>query len=222
MLNCAWLGRAPRFIAVFCVQALAGCATIYPPLPGDSPSPQAGSLVLSLASAEKYPTTMHTLKIRRRGEDAGYQVSYRPLSNLFPALTPQDFSEGAANGVVVVGSIPPGDYEVQNFSSSRYGYPVSRTFSSQVDAAIPFSIRPGEATYIGEYQAREVNGRNLFGAEFTVMIYFVVTDKSDRDLGVAARKMPALQGRKANKEILRGGQSRTPLIRTDAMPASLQ
>ena len=90
-----------------------------------------------------------------------------------------DIEEGANKVVVGVHALKPGDYEIYTFGTFGFngavGYP-SGEFS------LPFSIKPGETTYIGNFDSRP-------GA-FTIS--FVVTDRHERDMAIARRKEASL------------------------------
>ena len=100
-----------------------------------------------------------------------------------------DFS-GEETGHVVVRRLPPGRYQVDKFSfggSNLAG--TAYNWRSAVPFALPFEIRPGEATYIGSFMRAPSLGTPLqpmLGAAG----FFVVTDRGERDLPIARTKLP--------------------------------
>ena len=101
-----------------------------------------------------------------------------------------DFS-GDESGHVVVRRLPPGRYEVHNFSfggSNLAG--TSYNFSAAKPFSLPFEVRSGEATYIGSFMRAPSLGTPLQAA-LGAKGYFVVADRSARDLPIAAQRLPA-------------------------------
>lgn len=100
-----------------------------------------------------------------------------------------DFS-GGETGHVVIRCLPPGEYEVGSFSFSGSvpgigGY----TWSPAEPFSLPFSIRSGEATYIGSFMRAPSLGTSLqpvLGAAG----FFVIADRSERDLPIATGRIP--------------------------------
>lgn len=100
-----------------------------------------------------------------------------------------DFT-GEETGHVVVRRLPPGSYQVDKFffaGSNLAG--TSYSWSSAVPFSLPFTIRPGEATYIGSFMRSPSLGTPLqpvLGAAG----FFVVANRADRDLPLARAKLP--------------------------------
>jgi len=57
--------------------------------------------------------------------------------------------------------------------------------------SIPFTIRPGEATYIGNFARAPSLGTSL-GPVLGAAGFFVISDKSERDLAIARQRRPGL------------------------------
>jgi hypothetical protein len=99
--------------------------------------------------------------------------------------------EGRETGQIVVRRLPPGDYLIDNFAF--YGSsPTGATYdwSSAKPFAIRFTIQPGKATYIGSFMRAPSLGTTLqptLGAAG----FFVVADRSARDLPLIGAKLPA-------------------------------
>ena len=91
-------------------------------------------------------------------------------------------------GVVVVHSLPAGEYEIFNFAVSQTLGTGIRRHESERDFSIPFSIAQGKTTYIGNYQANNVRGRSFIGLPVNAGAVFVVRDTSERDIEIAAEK----------------------------------
>lgn len=122
-----------------------------------------------------------------------------------------DFT-GEESGHVVVRRLPPGRYQVDKFlfaGSNLAG--TSYRWSSAAPFALPFSIRPGEATYIGSFMRAPSLGTPLqpvLGAAG----FFVVANRADRDLPIARAKLPA--GTEIRTEVEDVSKFASPALRT--------
>lgn len=106
--------------------------------------------------------------------------------------TRSDFDyTGRESGKVTTRRLPPGDYEIHDFGfGGALGARVT-AFSSGRSFSIPFTIRPGQTTYIGAFSRAPSLGTTLeptLGAAG----YFIVSDRSDRDLDILRRRNPDL------------------------------
>jgi hypothetical protein len=98
-----------------------------------------------------------------------------------------DFDRDGKTGVVDVVRLPPGDYDLFNFNLALVGSRGKR-FGAKRDFSVPFTVRAGAGTYIGEFVAVGIRGPDgLPGGAF-----FVVSNMADRDIQIAKRKEPAL------------------------------
>ena len=101
-----------------------------------------------------------------------------------------DYS-GRETGKVHIRRLPPGDYEVFNFGfGGSIGASVVTTSSAR-PFSIPFTIRSGEAVYIGNFARAPSLGtplRPTLGARG----FFVISNKSERDLAIARQRRPDL------------------------------
>lgn len=104
-----------------------------------------------------------------------------------------DFT-GEESGHVVVTRVPPGQYQVHDFAfggSTPLGGSVR--WSPAKPFALPFTIRSGEATYIGSFMRAPSLGTALqptLGAAG----FFVVANRAERDLPIAKTRLPASIG----------------------------
>lgn len=98
---------------------------------------------------------------------------------------------GSEVGEVVVRRLPPGSYEVHNFyfgGSNLAG--TTYDWSSAVPFSLPFTIRPGEATYIGTFMRGQSAGTPLQPV-LGFAGFFLLADRSDRDVPIARAKLPS-------------------------------
>jgi len=108
---------------------------------------------------------------------------------VFLRIKDPDFA-GVESGHVVVRCLPPGRYAVGDFSfgGSVLGLGSYRWRPSR-PVSLPFSVRSGEATYIGTFMrapSLETSLEPALGAAG----YFVVADRGERDLPIAKRRLP--------------------------------
>lgn len=102
-----------------------------------------------------------------------------------------DFA-GRETGHVVVRRLPPGQYVIDQFAFAGGGVGMGAIdWSSGVPFSIRFSIRPGEATYIGSFMRAPSLGTPL-ESEGNAAGYFVIADRSKRDVPIARAKVPTL------------------------------
>jgi hypothetical protein len=99
---------------------------------------------------------------------------------------------GRESGHVVVRRLPPGRYLIDQFAFAGGGMGLGTfDWSSAVPFSIRFTIEPGAATYIGSFMRAPSLGTSL-ERELKAAGYFLIADRSARDLPIARSKMPAL------------------------------
>ena len=98
--------------------------------------------------------------------------------------------EGDESGHVVVRRLPPGRYSVTRFDFAGGIGGTAFSWSSAKPFALPFEIRAGEATYIGSFM-RAVSLGTPLQAKLGAAGFFVIADRSARDLPIAAARLPA-------------------------------
>ena len=127
------------------------------------------------------------LKYRKLGEaeDAG-ELSHDPDSFFSPK---EDFS-GRETGHVEVQSLRPGDYEIYRFDTGYHTGVSDALVKNAEEFSIPFSIRPGGATYIGNFGGVKLIQDNMM--HDIDKIYFVMSDRHERDLEIAKQRQPEL------------------------------
>jgi hypothetical protein len=94
-------------------------------------------------------------------------------------------------GRVIVHALPPGRYEIYDFGFTGTLIVAGVVWSSATPFSIPFTINPGEATYIGNFARAPSLGTRL-EPQLGAVGYFVVSDQSERDVPIARARNPAL------------------------------
>lgn len=98
---------------------------------------------------------------------------------------------GVENGKVRIERLPPGDYEIHDFGFGGFLAGTVTSYSSGRPFVIPFTIRPGQTTYIGGF-ARAVSLGTALEPTLGATGYFVISDQSARDLPIALARRPDL------------------------------
>ncbi len=200
-----------RRVAILAAALVMVCSPTWAGTPDsedDGTAPKAGQLVMSLSARDMAQQYWLALKFCRIGEKmqgrlefnfhgglllppkgdfASASDSKSGLMSLFQRLDEISYGD---KGVVLVKDLPPGKYEifdVDNFYNTGY---VQKNFWLKSPVSIPFEIKPGAATYIGEFKAFPVFGNNVFGLPIPAGVRFVVSDQSARDLPIARQKNP--------------------------------
>jgi hypothetical protein len=83
-----------------------------------------------------------------------------------------------------------GDYEVTEVLIYESG--PSTIYSPVKPFSIPFTVRPGGAVYLGNYQANGLYGKSLLGWKTGKGAVFVVEDRARQDLQIARTADPTL------------------------------
>ena len=178
-----------KLMALFSIALVCGCSSMGG-IPRDYAGADGGVLVAGLGAARGTSYSSYTMKYRTTN-GAG-EGSFRYLQENIFAATPRDFDDQAGNGFVAVQRLPPGDYEIYNFSIFHNGEMFQNYYSSRKDFSIKFKIVPGKTTYLGDFTAVRIQGRNFFGMPVPGGAYFVVSNKEERDIAIARRKLPSI------------------------------
>lgn len=179
---------------------VSGCATVAR-VPTDYEGADAGRVVIGIGATNGTSYSSYSFLFRRR---MALGVDERPARGRFTYFQENylykqapDYVAHDEAGVVLIHSLPPGDYEIYNFNVFFNGT-VQRNFGSKTDFSIPFSIRPGQSTYLGNYQANYRLGSNFVGMTLPAGAVFVVTDRLDAEWVIAEKKTKAPLGTAVN------------------------
>lgn len=177
---------------------LAGCAA---QIRTDHSGADAGRVVVGLGATEGTPFRSITLYYRRIDPNAApgerrpvgaFTAHYGPT--LMRAGQPRDYSNDKESGVVLVHSVPAGDYELHSYKADTgggYFYP-TQPFS------IRFAVRAGEAVYLGNYQTNSFMGQDAQGQRALAGARYVVSNRIDSEVVLARTKMKDLPAAVSN------------------------
>ena len=165
---------------------LAGCGAAQA-LDTSYHGKDAGALVFAAGTLDRNIDL--TFCYRKAGQSALSQwlpsiegvIEYKP--GWVDFRTP-DFT-GHEEGDVTIDYLEPGDYEVYGYFAPEERLHLRTTIS------IPFTIRAGQTTYIGDFASFAVMGKGMFGLPERHGI-FVISDKHERDLAIAGKRDPQL------------------------------
>lgn len=181
---------------------LAGCAGSSSRYSGND----AGMVVLSIAQDKDTQFSIYRLHYRTRDKRMSDVIAWMKDSPL-SADTP-DFREPSKTGEVFALKLAPGDYEIFNYTIVGGG----ARHSGSEEFSVPFTIKPRETIYLGEFMGMVTHGGNLVPAAEERAPIFVVSDQLARDAAIAAREEPDIQ---ATRDMVPAAKSlRPPLFST--------
>lgn len=201
-----------KYIFLVIVALLTGCATVDR-VPTDYAGADAGKVVIGMGAAIGTSYSSYSLLFRRIGITAGADKQPVGRFNYFQEnmfySQPADYKAGSEAGVVLVQSLPPGDYEIFNFNVFFNDGTVQNNYYSKSDVSIPFTVKTGEVAYLGNYQANRLTGKNFIGMSLPAGAVFVVSDRLAEEIRLAETK---------SKQLLAGRRNFTPNAKELANP----
>lgn len=160
---------------------LSGCTTA----PAEYQGADAGTVVVGLGMLGETKMESIRLIVQRVGAPAAFpSLSYQHRSMMGADKPDFQFDDRAERGVVLVRAMPPGDYVLSGFSLVW----ANNAFTPQKALAIRFTVKSGQATYLGNYQFTEVTGSNVWGMTVPEGGFFAVEDRAATELPLAQRK----------------------------------
>ena len=152
-------------------------------IPANYVGDDAGHIVISLGASTETKYNSYKLFIRKIDKSLNSGVAYL-VNNIFKPMK-KDFVDNDSHGIVVSYAMPAGDYEIYNFDVFNNLGLIQTNYSAKEDFSIPFSIKPKQTTYLGEYIAYSIGGS-------TGGVIFIVKNEMPRDIRIAKRKLPDL------------------------------
>lgn len=147
----------------------------------------AGYLAYSVGSVPQYAWpyefSYHRIDARPDGDWKGYIT---PKINVWTSKMKSPDFVGEEVGHVYVKRLPPGEYVVDDFQFSGFLPGVAFfDWGPSKKFAVPFTIQPGEATYIGTFMRL-----NSWESPQEVIGHFVIADRAERDLPLLKSRLP--------------------------------
>jgi len=173
---------------------LAACTTAgAPPVPKsfvDISPDEAGLAFLTVGSQAKGTFNHQTLFYKKvdTGEKGRIKFAQGGFAN--SAL---DFSDKSKKGKLFTLLLPEGEYEINNASVFlNQATAGTTTYSAKEDFSAKFTIKKGQATYLGEFISDTVYGKNFLGISVPAGGYFIVSNQFERDKSLLQTKELAM------------------------------
>lgn len=115
-------------------------------------------------------------------------------------------------GSVKAYTLPAGKYRFYSFSIVQGQYGGYSSWEPNEDFSIPFTVRPGRATYLGRITMIPVGGRNIFGVPMLAGGVFEISSHPRRDLALFSGKYPGIDPGLIVKNQLRSGNVPSEII----------
>lgn len=148
----------------------------------------AGRVAIGIGATTKTNYDWYIIHFRNLETKAKGRFVYHQ-NNLFRAHK-RDYETQDENGVVWYFNLRPGRYEIFNYTIYLHAGTSEINWYSRKDFSIPFTIRPNETTYLGNYQANLMTEKGAFGVAMPNGAKFVVTDREKRDLELVRNRIP--------------------------------
>jgi len=192
--------KVALIISILCTLTV-GCA--MKPAYVDPPKNEAGYVVGTIGKQTTgvfySPHHWNDIYIRRLGSEENTIVSYK--DSVFFGPKDGEIKEDDKSYDSFSVALLPGKYEIFKVSFYLQSGNAGMTYASQTDFSIPFNIKKGESTYIGEFTSFGTKGKNAFGLNVSNGGFFEYGgDKSERDLPTIFSKHPKVS-KIVNKKI---------------------
>lgn len=141
-----------------------------------------GKVVLGLGAQPGTEFNLYQLKFRTRDGKHNDYITYGQHG--FLVTDRRDFDDAGENGAVKILTMPAGDWEIYTISLLDI---YNITFTPKAEFSIPFTVKAGETIYLGDFKA--VGGPKNYTDDYhPTGAYFVVGDRSARDIPIAQKK----------------------------------
>jgi hypothetical protein len=207
--------RIVRLLIVIALTVvLAGCANNKLVQVSESlepASPDKGGIVFgSIGVGPSSEFDSHVFSFRESGGKGG-AIAFK---SDFMSRTPRDFRNDLSQGAVFFARLRPGDYEITGASFYVGRGQFSHWIHSREKFSIPFRVKEGHASYLGEFLSGTEKARNLIGIPIPVGGYFVVSDRYERDLAILRTKEGVGELAKPEKAVIDVKAIDNPFFRT--------
>lgn len=145
-----------------------------------------GYLLLSISATPETQYGAYWIDFSMVGESRHKRAIYYQ-NNIFYG-DERDFDDSEANGVVKAFPMRPGNYEIISYTVKEEGN--GPAWSPREKLSIPFSVAPGQVTYLGAYLAHKQTAKNMLGITIPYGAWLKIEDRLERDLEIAARREP--------------------------------
>ena len=116
-----------------------------------------------------------------------FPAKFSGFGNAFPTNDGRKMTGG-----VMAYTLPAGHYHLKNYRMINSNPYFTQIWSAREDFDIPFTVRPGRATYLGEIEADGVHGKNLLGFNALAAAVFRISSNPGRDIPLFMKKYPGI------------------------------
>lgn len=154
------------------------------------PPERMGTVVGSIGLLRK-ATNLQRYTLLARNVATGQQVEFFYADQSSFRYKP-DFIDNGADVQLFTTPLPEGRYEIWNYEYSfvpllRFMEPRRRP---EQDFSLPFEIKAGQATYLGQFIAVPSLGKPVLGMPNILAYYWEISDRRTRDIAQARLKLP--------------------------------
>jgi hypothetical protein len=103
-------------------------------------------------------------------------------------------------GVVFAAELPAGQYELTHWLLDGNTTPI--LIKSDGNRPIPFEVRPGRVTYMGNLDLEIGTGKNLLRQNVLVDAGVALSDQEERDVAILLRKFPLIEAKDVDVEVI--------------------
>jgi voltage-gated potassium channel Kch len=137
-----------------------------------------GRVILSFGA--KSEPIMASFALHFRTKDGKHRDWTTYIEHNWIYSTKNDFDTDQERGAVKILKLAPGDWELYDLDAD-FGYV---HFSAKTEFSIPFTVKPGQTVYLGDFTAIELL-RQGGGNRSAAGIFVLVSDQSTRDVAIA-------------------------------------
>jgi hypothetical protein len=170
-----------------CVGAL-GTADVSDKLK-TAPPETMGAVVGSIGIVRK-GTFYRRYDLLARNLETNEQLRFQYTDDGF-AVTKVDFREDPTEAALIALPLPAGRYAIEDFQfiGTNLRFQETRT-EAPGRFSLPFDVKAGQTTYIGQYLVVPVISWRFLGAKGVREIVWEIADRRERDLALARQRLP--------------------------------
>ena len=153
----------------------------------------------------KQENGIYIISVTRTGVGMGFGVGIKkPDNSIFyatshPTSSIESIEDGKSEGNLYVYEGKPGIYKLINWQLYNTGGLIDRLIQPKKIEPITFEVKAGKITYLGNYHADVLYGKNILGIDIPAGAKITISDKEYRDLSIAKKEHPNI----ANMPVLK-------------------
>nr|MBV6630972.1 hypothetical protein [Oceanococcus sp. HetDA_MAG_MS8] len=176
---------------------LTGCAANYKEIPDSVDvrelAPGNGAIygsMVSIRGGRSY--SANAIRLRKKDEkDEVRIVSVKPSD--FDGAWPNVYSDPVVDGVPFYFELEAGEWEFFTYGFGTLVGGGYKSWSPRREFSVPFSVTPGQLTYVGEISVCGMTGKNIFGLPIPIGAFVSFNDQYERDSDYAVSTFAGLE-----------------------------